>query len=655
MHVQARDRDYVEGARVELPRRLWLGLSSIDWLIIALGAALLLANVFAARPLLSANDRSRWATVWALVERGTFQIDDIDQVSTWSTIDKVQHEGHLYSSKPPLLSVMVAGVYAVLRATADMDLFHQTEDTSHLCLLVINWLPTVVGFVTFARLLRELSHDATTRALILTSLCCGTLVTSYATTLNNHSPAAVCLVFALRPLWMLATHHEPRRSDYAFAGFWAAAAACFELPAALLGVICFVLAVRRSPQLTLRWLIPAALIPLSAYFITNGLATGSWKPFYASYGTEKYLFVRNGVPSYWMQPRGLDRNLDSPLVYFMHCTIGHHGILSLTPFFLLTILTWCRRKLWKQTLQEPLAWISLGLTVAVLGFYLTRTENYNYGGNTFGLRWILWLSPLWLAAAVPALQVAVRRRMWLTVCLLLMMGSVYSSQLAARNPWSESWLFRRMTDAGWIDYSDSPPQFAFDRALQTWFVELPESARMEFVAPSVDPNAPLDVERLIVTAPKREKVGERTVQSVTFETKSHKSSRSLTVRLDVGRFYAGDKVDRCLVDFRAEPTMSRGDVLTFLRGVPLDRSYSPGAIRYLKIGDRTDAYRTQRAASQVRWKSPTWGGEISLRCDLWISEETPLGVIQFEHSQTSPAGEELSRRRYRFVPPTSEQ
>lgn len=649
MASQASPGKSLEGTGSPEIQRTWLRLSSIEWLIVALGAALLLANLFAAKPLLSANDRSRWATVWELVERGTFQIDEIDRVPTWSTIDKVQHEGHLYSSKPPLLSVIVAGIYAALKAIAGFDLLTQTDDTARLCLLVVNWLPATLSFFVFARLLRQLSDDLTVRAIALATLCCGTLVTSYATTLNNHSPAAISLVFALGPIFSLATQTDPKRSDYVLAGFWAAAVACFELPAALLGVITFLLATRRSIKLTAIWFIPAAMIPLGAYFITNGLATGSWKPFYASYGTEKYLFVRDGIPSYWMQPRGLDRNLDSPLTYFIHCTVGHHGILSLTPIYLLTLVSCCCRSLWKKTQLEALTWITMGLTTAVLGFYLSRTENYNYGGNTFGLRWILWLSPLWIVSLIPVLQLAVRRRVWFIFSLLLLMGSAYSAQLGARNPWSESWLFHQMTQAGWIDYSDPPPQFPFERKLQTWFTELPERAHVEFVAPSTNPNAPLEIERLVVTSPTRDKMDDRTIQALTFETRSHQSFQTLTVKFDVERFYQGETTDRCLIASNSKPEMSRNDVLTFLRGVPLDRPYSPGVVRYLKTNLQTDAIRTQRAASQVRWKSATWGGEISLRCDLWLSDATPLGVIQFEHTQTSPSGEELSRRRYRVA------
>ncbi len=64
------------------------------------------------RPFLSANDRSRWCTVRALVEdemrvEGTpFAIDKVIQERGWDTIDMVKHDGHLYSSKPPLFPAL---------------------------------------------------------------------------------------------------------------------------------------------------------------------------------------------------------------------------------------------------------------------------------------------------------------------------------------------------------------------------------------------------------------------------------------------------------------------------------------------------------------------------------------------------------------------
>ena len=76
-----------------------------------------------AKPFFSANDRSRWATVRALGDRGTFELDQVlasDDGRQWDSIDKVRHVGadgqlHSYSSKPPLLPVLVTGQYQVLK------------------------------------------------------------------------------------------------------------------------------------------------------------------------------------------------------------------------------------------------------------------------------------------------------------------------------------------------------------------------------------------------------------------------------------------------------------------------------------------------------------------------------------------------------------
>ena len=69
-------------------------------------------------PFLSANDRSRWCTIRALVDEGVYQIDSMIDASdpNWKTIDLVRHRGadgkqHYYSSKPPLLPTLLAGEY----------------------------------------------------------------------------------------------------------------------------------------------------------------------------------------------------------------------------------------------------------------------------------------------------------------------------------------------------------------------------------------------------------------------------------------------------------------------------------------------------------------------------------------------------------------
>ncbi|MFT4555886.1 MAG: hypothetical protein ACI92S_001222 [Planctomycetaceae bacterium] len=630
------------------------GVTPAEWLIVALGAALLFAATLNARQLQSANDRSRWCTVWSLVERGTYQIDEIDKKSGWTTIDKVLHDEHLYSSKPPLQSTAVAGVYWVVKNILGFDLLKQTADAARLILLIVNWLPLVISFIVLARLLARSSENQTARLIALATFCCGSLVTGYATTLNNHSVAAMCLVFTLAPLLRILSDDSRRGLDFAQVGFWAAMVCCHELPAALFGVATFVLLVRKSVPQTAKWFVPAALLPLIVYFVTNYLATGGWKPFYLYYGTEKYLYEIDGVRSYWHTPHGMDQSLDSPLVYFFHCVIGHHGIFSLSPIFLLAIVP----VFWKRLLTEhrlrPAILLGGALSIAVLGFYLTRFDNYNYGGNTFGLRWMIWLTPFWVLAMVPTLERFATRRAGLVISLLLLGVSVYSSESAAKNPWSSSWLFQQMEQAGWVDYSDPPPQFPFNRVLHTWFATLPnedaDGAWVEFTAAgsrvSVGGTSS-DTLRLYSLG--RKMIEDDLVQTIKVVWNEGRSDeRSATFDLDVFAFEDGKPIDDQIPESKIKASdFSQFELFTLLRGIPTDRAFRPATVRHIKTTVRNDAFRCQRAATQDYLTNPRTGQRFRYRCESWLTDEIPFGCAQFVVSEyDATTGEMFKHRRF---------
>ena len=96
---------------------------------------------------LSANDRSRWCTIASLVEHGTYEIDQQIAITNdakrhpWDTIDKVRHQGadgkqHYYSSKPPLLPTMIAGVYWLMSQVTPMTL---TEQPIYVARMLLFW------------------------------------------------------------------------------------------------------------------------------------------------------------------------------------------------------------------------------------------------------------------------------------------------------------------------------------------------------------------------------------------------------------------------------------------------------------------------------------------------------------------------------------
>jgi hypothetical protein len=404
-------------------------------------------------PFFSANDRSRWDTVWSLVERGTYQIDDIIQRPGWDTIDKVRKEGHFYSTKPPLLATLAAGLYWGIKQTTGMRLDAQPHEVAQLILLLINWLPMVVSLLVLSRIVERYARTDWARLVIVATAAFGTFLSTFLITFNNHTVAAHSLMFALAPTLAILVDGSRSARMFALAGFFAAFVVCNELPAALFGLALFVLFVRIAPRETCLWFVPAALVPLAGFFITNYLATGGIMPFYAAYGTKLYEYVFQGMPSYWMAPQGIDRNLDPWWAYLFHCLVGHHGILSLSPVFCLTVWGWLKTRRYEPAGLRTVSWLSLGMTLAVLTFYLLRPSNYNYGGLTSGLRWTFWLIPLWLISMIPALDSLADRRWFRWTCVALVAVSIVSCTIPNNNPWQHPWLFNLFERAGWINYN----------------------------------------------------------------------------------------------------------------------------------------------------------------------------------------------------------
>jgi len=626
------------------------GLEPAEWLLVLCGALLLLTGIMHAEPLLSANDRSRWATVWSLAERGTFVIDEIDSRPGWGTIDKVHHNDHFYSSKPPLLATVTAGVYRLLKAVTGHDLLRHTAETCHLVLLVVNWLPMTFSFVVFARILHRLNVGRNARLTALATYCMATLVTGYATTLNNHSPAAVCIVFALAAGLPVITGGSAAKSGLLSAGFMAALATSFELPAASFAALLGALVLWKQGRIALtRYAIGAAL-PAAAHFGLNYLATGDWRPFYAAYGTSAYHYVVDGIPSYWMNPRGLDRNLDSFPVYLLHCTIGHHGIFSLTPVLLLLFPSW--RHLRSQT--EGLQIVSasgLLVTIVVFGFYLSRTENYNYGGNSYGLRWMVWITPLWILTLAPAFE-----RLWWsgrgTVLLIGLLGlSAFSSMSAARNPWAASWIFQRMELAGWIDYSDpkiEQPSVAMTGCFPHLADGVPDGEWVEFTSAGSGTDflqRRPDVLKLISRG--AGSADGRMVQRVELHWNSTRpDGLTESIVLDVDRFRSGASLKDVLIS----PAARNARVLMLLRGLPFDNPYRYGAVKYLRTDLRTDAFECRRAASEIIGSAVQGSPKVRHRCDLWLTDEIPFGTAQIELTELDIATREtLTRRLFRVT------
>jgi hypothetical protein len=243
-------------------------------------------------PFLSANDRSRWCTIRALVDDGTYAIDDVifkpdgSRDRRWHTIDLVKHFGsdgklHYYSSKPTLLPTLLAGEYWLVKQWTGATLENKPFYVARLMLVLTNVLPMGLALWLLTRLVERLGTSDWGRLFAMTAACFATFVTTFSITLNNHSLAAVFVVFTLAAAWPIWERDCASWLRFALAGLFAAFTAANELPA--LSFFCLIAAclLWKSPLRTIAAFLPAAAVVAVAAFGTNYLAHGSLKTPYA--------------------------------------------------------------------------------------------------------------------------------------------------------------------------------------------------------------------------------------------------------------------------------------------------------------------------------------------------------------------------------------
>jgi len=408
------------------------------------------------RPFLSANDRSRWCTVRALVERGTYAIDEITAEPGWDTIDMVKHDGRLYSSKPPLLATLLAGEYWLIHRLTGATLGTHPYEISRFMLATINLPALAIYLLALARLIDAYGRTDWGRIFTFAAACFATFLTTFEITLNNHLIAAAAAAVTLDGVVRIVWEGERRVRWFALAGLAAAFMVANELPALSLAAPALLAIAWRAPARTLAAAAPAALVVVLASVGTNYLAHGTISPAYAHrHGPGNwydYTYVRDGKvrDSYWKNPVGVDRGEPSRAKYLGHVLVGHHGIFSLTPVWLLAVYGWGLALTRRDWGLWPLAALAAAITVVCLAFYVNRPlEDRNYGGLASGFRWVFWLAPLWLVTMLPACDRLARSRATRGVGLVLLALSVLSASYPTWNPWTHPWLMRWFEYLGW--------------------------------------------------------------------------------------------------------------------------------------------------------------------------------------------------------------
>src|SRR5207244_4226016 len=126
----------------------------------------------------------------------------------------------------------------------------------------------------------------------------------------------------------------------------------------------------------------AATIPVAGLLFTNYVALGERSLAYEKFGGPWYEYE----DSYWKKSEsdriGLDwaGKKESRAVYALHLLVGHHGLFSLTPLYLLAAIgmvtgaiTWLRKP--QGNGWTPVAGVTLTVTVIVTGFFILVVQD----------------------------------------------------------------------------------------------------------------------------------------------------------------------------------------------------------------------------------------------------------------------------------------
>jgi hypothetical protein len=445
---------------------------------------------------MGANDISRWCTVWSLLERGSYVIDECPwQIETQDKVFRARKGAtvspgdaepvrHYYSTKPALLPTLIAGILYPARAITGVPLesvvlqtraerwTQKTDPTSPYgvrgvlerpaeparwpayifyfkpIVLLLNVLPFGVFLILYARLLDSYAANDWAWFFSLVAAAFATYLLPFTQTLNNHTVAAFSAFFALHQVVAIWGDEEQSGWRFAAAGFFAAFAVANELPALAFLVLLLAVLFVSYPRQTLLCFIPGAAVPIAAFIAAQYAVFGEFKLAYEAFGTDEYLFEG----SLWKTPLDLDAFNEHPepyATYFFHMTLGHHGVFSLTPIFLFSAIGavrllgsggWFPLPRARSSPMVAIAWLTAVLTAVLLAFYTWNPKARNYGGSTQGLRWLFWLIPFWLLLLPKGVEWGQTRSWFRGIALVALGISVMSVGYAMRNPWSHPWI-----------------------------------------------------------------------------------------------------------------------------------------------------------------------------------------------------------------------
>ncbi len=367
------------------------------------------------------NALSRLVAVDSLALRGEFHIDgsplthrlvEREGHVTHALVDMVYNrdDGHFYSSKPPVYTMILAIGPALARVLGVE--FSLTNPTNPVALVLLTWV--VVGgltgctFYIFRRYVGQ--HVAPLKADLVTLLTLGgTLFLSYSTSINHHTVTAALILFAFVGLRLPSGAGRIGDGQAALAGFLLGLATVVDIGHGVFfgfAVGMYLLCFNRSLRPLLFFAL-GSVPPLATHCIVQYATWGSILPVQMIPGTRDYTH------SYWANCAGPDA-WDIPRSRYCFLTLfSMHGMFVLSPILLVGVARiladvgsslsreWEQARNSRLILLRPVtgsgqgyAALSVLFVVCALVAYYSLVPKTHFGGACYGMRWYIGFAPV---------------------------------------------------------------------------------------------------------------------------------------------------------------------------------------------------------------------------------------------------------------------
>jgi len=358
------------------------------------------------------NDWSRFVAVESLVRDGTLHIDrwlerqsnngkSADGVYLLNDMVVNRVDGHFYSSKPPVYTLILAGVMWPLKALGtDLDIARLGGAPAP-AVFVLTWLlvgtASACAFYFFRRKVGE-SLGGGEADLVTVLTLGGTLFLSYSVTMNHHTFTAALVLISFFLLGMAEASPRVKDGGAAAAGFLMGLAAVIDIGPGVafsIGFGLYIILYLRSWRTLLvfgLW----SIGPLAAHCIVQYMTFNSILPVQLIGGTKDY------AGSYWSHKVGPDTWQIPRTYYWLLTFFSARGLFILSPILLVGAAALARdirhglRLRGADRAQAGRGYVALAVLFGILFLfvYYSFMAPTNFCGSCFGFRWYIGFTPL---------------------------------------------------------------------------------------------------------------------------------------------------------------------------------------------------------------------------------------------------------------------